>query len=285
VYHSVNGVIRQRQASVSPAFLLRESAMKNERASAINPGKVVFSKKSQFDSDGSSYKIIFCCRKSGFDFLGQTLIIPDAAKLKVELFNAGFFELFDAEREDVQTALEGKALAVLLRRDSLPGPCRAIVRAFISEKRGMKADAAVKDIEPEAGKDNLAAIYEKLNREYFNGDLDAEIQWGKDRKTPNRRSFSFGSYDPKNKLVRIHPRLKQEFVPMMVLELTIYHEMCHQSHPPFKNNGQWLTHHGEFRRKEREYANYRQAMAWEKANWIKLLMPAEEAPAEKALAQ
>jgi len=259
--------------------------MKNERVSAINPGKVVFSKKSLFDGDGSSYKIIFCCRKSGFDYLGQTLIIPGEAKLKVELFNASFFELFDAEREDVQTALEGKALAVLLRRPNLPGPCRSIVHAFISEKREMKADAAVKDIEPKGGKDNLAAIYEKLNRQYFNGDLNAEIQWGKDSKTPNRRSFSFGSYDPKKNLVRIHPRLRQEFVPMAVLELTIYHEMCHQLHPPFKNDGQWRSHHGEFRQKEREYANYREAMAWEKANWITLLMPAEEAPAEEALAQ
>ena len=259
--------------------------MKNEPVSPINPGNVVFSRKSQFEGDGSRYKIIFCCKKSGFDYLGQTLIIPGEAKLKVELFNESFFERFDSEKKDVQTALESKVLTVLLRRANLPESCRSIVRAFISEKRAIKVEAAFKDIEPIEEKDNLAAIYENLNRQYFNGDLNAEIQWGKDSKTPNRRSFSFGSYDPKNKLVRIHPRLRQEFVPMAVLELTIYHEMCHQYHPPFKNNGKWRSHHEKFRQKEREYVNYREAMAWEKANWIKLLIPVQEVPAEKALAQ
>ncbi len=102
------------------------------------------------------------------------------------------------------------------------------------------------------------------------------VEWGKDSKTPNRRSFSFGSYDARKKLIRLHPRLKQEFVPFTVLELTIYHEMCHQFLPPVKRNGAWQTHNKQFKLKEREYRNYREAMAWEKANWAKLLAPIKE---------
>ncbi len=259
--------------------------MRKDQKSTINTGNVVFGKWSQSEENGARYKIIFCCRKSGFDYLGQIQIIPGEAKLKVELFNESFFERFDAGRGDVQAALESKVLTVLLRRTNIPDSCRSIVRAFLSEKRALKVDIAFKDVDLEMGKDNLEAIYENLNRRYFNGGLSAEIQWGKDRKTPNRRSFSFGSYDLKKKLISIHPRLRQEFVPIIVLELTIYHEMCHQFHPPFNSNGQQRSHHESFKQKEREYSHYREAMAWEKANWIKLLIPAQDASAQQALAQ
>jgi len=272
------------QPHFSP-LILREPAMKNVQKPNINPGNVIFGKRTQSNENGVHYKVIFCCRKSGFDFLGQIQIVPGDAKLKVELFNESFFERFEADRQEVQTALESKVLTALLRRASVPESCRSIVRAFISEKRAQQTDIAVKNIEPEAEKDNLSAIFENLNNQYFNGKLEAVIQWGKDSKTPNRRSFSFGSYDQKKKMIRIHPRLRQEFVPIIVLELTIYHEMCHQFHPPFKSNGQWRSHHESFRQKEREYGLYRDAMAWEKANWIKLLNPAQDAPTQQALAQ
>lgn len=262
--------------------LYREPAMTDQKTTAINPGSVILGKISQSMNEGTRCKIIFCCRKSGLDYLGQIQIAADEAKLKVEMFNEGFFERFEAEREDVQTALQRKALTVLLRSGSLPDPCRSIVRSFISEHC---ARHEAKEPDKEPTKDDLAAIYENLNRQYFNETLNAEIQWGRDSKTPNRRSFSFGSYDPKKKLIRIHPRLRQEFVPFIVLELTIHHEMCHEFFPPVKRNGQWIAHHERFRRMEREYIHYRAAMAWEKANWVQLLIPAQEAPAGQELAQ
>jgi predicted SprT family Zn-dependent metalloprotease len=263
----------------------REPAMKSEAQSTIYPGSIIFGKRSQIDQLGEQYKVIFCCKKGGFDYLGQIQILSGETKLKVELFNKSYFERFEAERDDVQTALEGKVLTALLQQENITESFRSIVRVFLSEIRRRRAQVVTKPVEPEAGKDNLQAIYESLNEKYFNGSLTAEIQWGKDSKTPNRRSFSFGSYDPKKKLIRIHPRLKQDFVPLMVLELTVYHEMCHQLHPPFKSNGQWRTHHEKFKLKEREYEHFRDAMAWEKNNWIKLLKPSQDEQDLKAIAQ
>lgn len=266
--------------------LYREPAMTDQKTTAINPGNVILGKISQSIDDGTRYKIIFCCRKSGLDYLGQIQIAVDEAKLKVEMFNEGFFERFEAEREDVQTVLQRKALTVLLRSANLPDRCRSMVRSFINE---IRAPHAAKDSDKESAKepakDDLAAIYENLNRQYFNGTLNAEIQWGRDSKTPNRRSFSFGSYDPKKKLIRIHPRLRQEFVPFVVLELTIHHEMCHEFCPPVKRNGQWHSHHERFKRMERDYIHYRAAMAWEKTNWVQLLLPAQESPQEDPAGQ
>jgi predicted SprT family Zn-dependent metalloprotease len=262
----------------------REPAMKTETQSTIYPGNIIFGKRSLIDQTGEQYKIIFCCKKSGFDYLGQIKILASETKLKVELFNAGYFERFEAEHDEVQLALETKVLTALLQQESITETFRSIVRPFLSDIRRRRAQMVTKPVAPEADKNDLSAIYERLNEQYFNGSLAAEIQWGKDSKTPNRRSFSFGSYDAKKKLIRIHPRLKQDFVPTIVLELTVYHEMCHQFHPPFKSNGQWRTHHEKFKLKEREYEHYREAMAWEKINWIKLLKPAQDEQDIEAIA-
>ena len=71
--------------------------MKIEVQSTIKPGNIIFGKRSQFGQAGEEYKVIFCCKKSGFDYLGQIKIVSSEAKLKVELFNDGYFDRFEAE--------------------------------------------------------------------------------------------------------------------------------------------------------------------------------------------
>ena len=115
-----------------------------------------------------------------------------------------------------------------------------------------------------------------LNQEYFSNQVQAKIMWGRDVKSRNKSGFRYGSYDEGKKIIRIHPRLKQDFVPLCVLELTVYHEMCHQFAPSFKKNGTWQSHHPEFKKKEREYKDFKEARKWEKHNWHRLLLPSEE---------
>ena len=92
----------------------------------------------------------------------------------------------------------------------------------------------------------------------------------------NLTSFRFGSYDPEKRLIRIHPRLQQGFVPLVVLELTVHHEMCHQWAPMKRERGMWIAHHPQFKEKEREYGFYNEARSWEKENWKKLMGPARK---------
>ena len=99
------------------------------------------------------------------------------------------------------------------------------------------------------------------------------MKWGKNVNKKNLTSFKFGSYDPEKKLIRIHPRLQQDFVPRPVLELTMYHEMCHQWAPMKRKKGMWVAHHPQFKQKEREYRFYEEARTWEKKNWKKLMRP------------
>ena len=255
---------------------MKESPKQNKTQLQINPGSVVLGHGTQVKGEGTEYRVIFTCRKSGFDFLGQAQVDPEKEALKVELFNENYFGLFKAPKEAVQVSLENKVATLLCRLTHLPEAYQSVVKSVRKVKRSRQVELRFEEDQPEENKDDLQAIFERLNQKHFRGGLEGDVEWGKDSKTLNRRSFSFGSYDARKKLIRLHPRLKQEFVPFSVLELTIYHEMCHQFLPPVKRNGKWQTHNKQFKLKEREYRNYREAMAWEKANWAKLLAPIKE---------
>ena len=49
--------------------------------------------------------------------------------------------------------------------------------------------------------------------------------------------------------------------------------------PSYKKNGAWQSHHPEFKKKEREFKDFKDARSWEKHNWHRLLLPSTEQPA------
>ncbi len=227
-------------------------------------------------NDNPFYKTLFRVKKKGFEYLGQVCLDLEAPSVKVEMFNPNYFETFESESEMVVATLERQVLSLVSRKGELDDRFKKLIRAHL--KSTSLEEPIEEEIETEGVEDerDIQNIFDRLNQEYFFGEVEAAIEWGKDSQLPNRRSVNFGSYDDKKKLIRIHPRLNQSFVPVSVLELTVYHEMCHQFVPPVRRNGQWQSHHKEFKRKEREYRNYREAMQWEKKNWMKLLAPISE---------
>ncbi len=253
-------------------FNFMKAQTSNLKSRRVHPGTIVLGNSFLSKDAGLTYRILFCCRKNSFDFLGQVNV--DSTQVKLELFNDNYFDLFEKEKNEVMTSLEGRVLKSVLQKNNLPENFRSLVQTHLKKISAHPCDEVRQDLAgtPAAEKD-LRAMYARLNREYFDGGMAVEIEWGKNVKTANRRSLRFGSYDSRKKLIRIHPRLKQDFVPLAVLELTIYHEMCHDYLPPVKRNGQWQTHHRDFKRKEREFCHYREAMQWEKAHWAKLLAP------------
>lgn len=243
----------------------------------INPGTITLGAPPAFALAGDVFKNIFRCRKKGLEFLGQVSVDSVSRQVRWEVFNEGYYDLFPCEASEVQESLQSRLLGQVAQLEQLPDTHRTLVRDFLKERRkeARQAEMAFEEAPP-ADERDLQAIFDRLNEEYFKGKIEAQVEWGKNVKVPNRRSFSFGSYDAKNKIIRIHPRLKQEFVPVSVLELTVHHEMCHQAVPPVKRNGQWQTHHQDFKSKEKAYRHYRDAMQWEKKHWIKLMAPAPE---------
>jgi hypothetical protein len=217
---------------------------------------------------------MFTLKKSGMDYVGQVRVRPGDPAVRIEVFNENYFEEFDQPESAVLDNLARKVLKQVTKDKDLPEGVRTLIGEYFEEQE-MKEDEEESVVELVNERD-LDKIFERLNQEYFNNRIQAEIRWGRDVKSHNKSGFRYGSYDEGKKLIRVHPRLKQDFVPQCVLELTVYHEMCHQFAPSYKRNGTWQSHHPEFKKKEREYKNFKDARNWEKHNWHRLLLPSSD---------
>jgi len=122
---------------------------------------------------------------------------------------------------------------------------------------------------------DLSGIYEKLNRAYFDGKINASIVWGKKgtNKTRSRsRSIRLGSYCDARKLITIHPAMDQACVPRLCVERIVHHEMLHQIHPVKKDSyGRRLIHTPSFRADEEQFDDAKAADYWFKANLDRIL--------------
>ena len=235
------------------------------------PGNIIFSSSREIIKNTQVYSRLFRCRKNKFDFIGQIKIDLQEIAANVEVFNTNYFDCFDTPLKNVTLVLKNTLFTKLLSEKNLPERLREAILSLLNKKDAKKKSSALDFIN--GRKVNLKEIFDKLNTEYFESKITASIEWGKKVNKKNLTSFRFGSYDPEKKLIRIHPRLQQYFVPLSVLELTVYHEMCHQWAPMKRKKGMWVAHHPQFKRKEREYCFYDEALSWEKKNWKKLMGP------------
>ncbi len=246
-----------------------------EKTKKINPGTIRLGEARLSGDAPSTYKQIFRCKKHNFEYLGQVRVEVTPPSVQVELFNSNFYDQFETDAEKVKGALEDRLFLDILKQENFSLPHREVIDGYIKEKKTNDESESIPEDLPVDERD-LEFLKQGLNQDYFSGKLDVNIEWGKKVNTTNRRSIKFGSFEEKKNLIRIHPRLKQDFVPLEVLKLTIYHEMCHKFLPPVKRNGKWEAHHKDFKKKEREFSQYRQAIQWEKKNWAKLLKPMQE---------
>lgn len=114
---------------------------------------------------------------------------------------------------------------------------------------------------------DLRAMFDQLNREYFDGAVTAVITWGgMPNGTRRRRSIRYGSYSEEDHLIRIHPLLDQKFVPAYFVRYIVFHEMLH-AHLGIEEaktpSGRRRVHSPEFKRRERAYPDYFLAIAWQ----------------------
>ena len=118
---------------------------------------------------------------------------------------------------------------------------------------------------------DLAVIFDRLNRRYFEGKHEARITWGPLRKHAKQRSIKVGSYALEDRLIRVHPALDSETVPAYFVEWIVFHEMLHGKHTIREVGGRRCFHPPEFSREERLFPGYGRARLWEKTNLDRLL--------------
>ena len=125
---------------------------------------------------------------------------------------------------------------------------------------------------------DLDMILADLRTRYFPACPDVTIHWGRWSGRARTRSMRFGAYLPSAKLIRIHPALDQAFVPRSFVEFIVYHELLHHIIPPVRRNGRYQIHSPAFRRREREFPAYAEAIAWRKRSLWRLLQSNNRRP-------
>lgn len=157
-----------------------------------------------------------------------------------------------------------QALGVYLRKgDKRPG---RTVRQFIDEQ------AKAFDYTTRLNLDRLVTqgkvydleeIYDQVNREYFDGEIDLSITWfGRKRFRKGKRA-TFGLYVGAMKLVKVHRMLDDPIVPEYFVRYIVYHEMLHHVCPSYHDeNGRHRIHSPEFKQKEKLFREYAAAEEW-----------------------
>jgi predicted metal-dependent hydrolase len=122
---------------------------------------------------------------------------------------------------------------------------------------------------------DLQAMFERINAAYFDGSVDAHIDWARMSRGHGRRrrrhSIKLGSYRGSGAQIRVHPILDADWVPPFFVEYIVYHEMLHHVIPMPVHNGKRRLHGPEFKSRERMFPRYAEALAWERANLDRLL--------------
>ena len=123
---------------------------------------------------------------------------------------------------------------------------------------------------------DLKEVFSRINKIHFENSLDLHVSWF---RRPNYRTFYFmtlGTYDRHQKLIRINQLIDDDFFPPFFLDYIMYHEMLHEVCPSYidKAGRRWV-HTPLFRKREKEFHQYEEALSWEK-KWIRFLKPERE---------
>jgi predicted metal-dependent hydrolase len=148
---------------------------------------------------------------------------------------------------------------------------------YIEAHRGQirTVSARVSRLSTMGAQHDLLAIYQDVCAQHFAAQaVDVRITWGRDATRSRkraRRAMKLGSYCARERLIRVHPALDVPSVPRFFLEYIVYHELLHHVLPVTMHGGRRQLHDARFKRMERAFPRYDEAIAWERANVGRLL--------------
>jgi hypothetical protein len=124
---------------------------------------------------------------------------------------------------------------------------------------------------------DLGQIFAKINRTYFNNQVELLITWYGIRDKRNRRQMTFGLYYDAMRLIKINRFLDRSDVPGYVVQYVVYHEMLHHVYPAFvEDTGRTTIHSKEFKKREKEFHAYDLAKQWIEGHYDELFSDMEE---------
>ncbi len=200
------------------------------------------------------------------------------------LLRVGLHHMFLDAPPPVVDALV-RYIAAPVGSDEGRGPSALIGRYIHGNHHRLRASRPpVQPLKTKGDHHDLLGLFQRVNERYFSDSHDALVTWGrssparpgddrspKSRRSGSRRSIKLGSYSAIERLIRLHPALDRAWVPRYFVEYVLYHEMLHHVIPTSRVGGRAVIHPPEFRAREREFAAYERAIAWEREHIGRLL--------------
>jgi len=160
--------------------------------------------------------------------------------------------------------LEGAAALLLSRVYRRRAP-RVLVQRYLQYARSHRTRGRIHRMRrrrvlpvatlPKGRHHDLGALFESLNRQYFDGKLQRpHICW-------SARSWrrQFGCYDPGPNQIVLNRRMDRPGVPQFVVEYVLFHEMLHVKHPTRRSGCTMVSHSAQFRGEEKRFTQFASA--------------------------
>jgi hypothetical protein len=123
---------------------------------------------------------------------------------------------------------------------------------LVKQERGRKAYR-----DPRGRVHDLCALFEDLNLQYFHGLMARpELGWS---LRPSRTTL--GHYDPSHHVIVLTCLLDSELAPELLVKYVLFHEMLHLKYPTEHRGARRCVHTPEFKKAEREFSDYKKAVA------------------------
>jgi len=155
-----------------------------------------------------------------------------------------------------------EAAALLLGRFYGRKPAKPLVAPYLEYARSARTRERLhrmrrkrvvpQAVAPQGRAFDLEAVFDRLNRAYFGGELRRpSLGW-------SRRAWrrQFGCYDPGPRQILLNRRLDRPGVPATAVEYVMFHEMLHVKHPTRRSGCSLVSHSPEFREEEKRYPDY-----------------------------
>ena len=108
---------------------------------------------------------------------------------------------------------------------------------------------------PAGERHNLEEIFERLNRQFFDGLMGRPLLGWSRRAS---RSL-FGHFDPSHNAIIINRLFDRAGVPLLALEYVMFHEMLHLRYPVDHNGSRRRVHTREFKEAEKKFPRLAEA--------------------------
>src|SRR6201996_3254021 len=177
--------------------------------------------------------------------------------------HADISDLLEGAPAPIQEALAFILISKLYRKTPAPGIVaryrrylnRGDVRRILHLAKQERGRKFYRD--PRGRVYDLCAIFEELNFQYFHGLMARpDLGWS---LRPSRTTL--GHYDPSHHVIVLSALLDSEKVPELLVKYVMFHEMLHLRYPTEHRGARRCVHTQEFKRAEREFQHYKNAVA------------------------